>query len=72
MKVFLAAVGIIVGLIVFSLAGGTVVWVCWDAVHSIFPCISDSIVKDIAWLDAIKLSFICSVLITSTTSSSSK
>jgi len=61
-------------LLLFSLLGGTVVWMAWPIAVKAFPGIVNAgyIVPEISWGSAVCLSFITSVLFKSRNGSTSK
>ena len=61
----IAAVAVLFLIAVFSLFGGTVVWLAWPYAMEAFPRLVNEewVVHKIGWWTAVCLSFVCNVLI---------
>lgn len=68
-KVF-AIIGVVVSVVgllgVVSLASGTIVWMCWDSLHTAFPGIENYVAQDLSWWSSVKLAFLFGCLIKAT------
>lgn len=61
-------------LFIVSIVGGTIVWATWPHIHAMFPqaAAKGIIAQDLSWWDSVCVTWLFSVLIKSSSSSSSK
>jgi uncharacterized membrane protein YphA (DoxX/SURF4 family) len=72
--VFLIALMVIPLIALFSLLGGTLVWMAWPSAMQAFPAVVKAgyLVPEISWWSAVCLSFVCGVLVKATQTNNNK